>query len=73
MAARGIVFGVVGSFVVRAALNHDSSQARGLGGALDSLHQQAYGRWLLGLVATGLIAYGLFELVLARYRRIRVS
>ena len=70
MAARGVVFGVIGSFLVRAALNYDPSQARGLGGALDSLHDQAYGRWLLGLVATGLIAYGLYELVQARYRRI---
>jgi hypothetical protein len=73
MAARGIVFGVIGSFLIRAALTHDSRQARGLGGALDSLHGQAYGRWLLGLVAVGLIAYGLFELVQARYRRINAS
>lgn len=73
MAARGIVFGVVGSLLVRAALSYDSGQASGFGGALDSLHQQTYGQWLLGLVATGLIAYGLFELVLARYRRIDAS
>ena len=73
MAARGVVFGVLGSMLIRAALNYDASQARGLGGALESLHEQAYGRWLLGLVATGLIAYGLFELVQARYRRIDTS
>lgn len=73
MAARGIVFGVIGGFLVRAALTYDSSQARGLGGALDSLHAQTYGRWLLGLVAVGLIAYGLFEWVQARYRRIDTS
>jgi len=73
MAARGVVFGVIGSLLVRAALNYDPGQARGLGGALDSLHQQAYGRWLLGLVATGLIAYGFFELVQARYRQIKTT
>jgi hypothetical protein len=73
MAARGVVFGLVGGFLLRAALTYDAGQARGLGGALDTLHQQAYGRWLLGLVATGLVAYGLFELVLARYRRITVA
>jgi hypothetical protein len=70
MAARGVVFGVIGGFLIRAALAHDSSQARGLGGALQSLHEQAYGPWLLGLVALGLIAFGIFELVQSRYRRI---
>lgn len=70
MAARGVVFGGVGGFLVRAALTHDSSEAKGLGGALQSLDAQAYGPWLLGLVATGLMAFGLFELVQARYRRI---
>jgi hypothetical protein len=32
--------------------------------------QADYGRWLLGLVAVGLTAYGLLSLVEARYRRI---
>jgi hypothetical protein len=73
MAARGIVFGLIGGLLVRAALNHDASQARGLGGALESLHAQPHGRWLLGLVAAGFIAYGLFELVQARYRQIVAS
>lgn len=70
MAARGVVFAVVGTFLARAALTYDSSQARGLGGALRTLHEQAYGPWLLGLVAIGLMAFGLFEWVQARYRRI---
>lgn len=70
MAARGIVFAIIGGFMVRAALTYDSRQARGLGGALESLHGQPYGPWLLGFVAIGLIAFGVFELVQARYRRI---
>lgn len=70
MAARGVVFAVIGGFLVRAALAYDSSQARGLGGALRSLHEQGHGPWLLGLVAVGLMAFGIFELVQARYRRI---
>ncbi|MBL0421880.1 DUF1206 domain-containing protein [Ramlibacter sp. AW1] len=73
MAARGIVFGVIGGFLVRAALTYDPGKARGLGGALDSLHEQAYGVWLLGLVAAGLIGYGLFQLVHARYGLIKAS
>jgi len=68
--ARGIVFGVVGTFLIRAALEYDPQQARGLGGALQTLAQQPLGPWLLGAVALGLVAYGLFMLSVARYRQI---
>jgi hypothetical protein len=72
-AARGLVFGVVGTFLIRAALEHDPQEARGLGGALKTLARQPLGPWLLGAVAIGLIAYGLFMLSVARYRRIRTG
>jgi hypothetical protein len=68
--ARAIVFGVVGTFLIRAALEYDPQEARGLGGALQTLAQQPLGQWLLGAVALGLIAYGLFMLSVARYRHI---
>ena len=68
--ARGIVIGVVGTFLIRAALEYDPQEARGLGGALQTLAQQPLGQWLLGAVALGLIAYGLFMLSVARYRHI---
>jgi hypothetical protein len=70
IAARGIVFGVVGTFLIRAALQYDPQEARGLAGALQTLAQQPLGPWLLGAVALGLVAYGLFMLSVARYRRI---
>jgi hypothetical protein len=73
VAARGIVFCVVGSFLVRAALEHDPQEARGLGGALQTLAQQPFGAWLLGAVALGLVAYGLFMLSVARYRHINAG
>ena len=44
-------------------------EARGIGGALHALARQPAGRWLFGAVAVGLAAYGLFVLLLARYRR----
>jgi hypothetical protein len=72
-AARGIVFGVVGTFLIRAALEYDPQEARGLGGALQTLAHQPLGPWLLGAVALGLVAYGLFMLSVARYRRIRTG
>jgi hypothetical protein len=71
-AARGVVFAIVGGFFNQAAINFNPKEAKGLGSALDLLAQQPYGRWLLGIVAAGLIAYGLFMLVEARYRRIAV-
>jgi hypothetical protein len=70
IAARGIVFGIVGVFFIRAALQYDPREARGLGGALQTLSQQPLGPWLLGAVALGLVAFGLFMLSVARYRRI---
>ncbi len=71
--ARGVVFAIVGGFLIQAALHYDSTEAKGLDGALKLLIQQSYGKWLLGLVALGLVAYGLYMLVEARYRRIAGS
>ena len=69
LAARGIVFGVIGIFLISAALQHNPSQAKGLGGALGELSQQPYGQVLLGIVAIGLVAYGIYTLAEARYHR----
>ena len=73
VAARGIVFGVVGTFLIRAALEYDPQEARGLGGALQTLAQQPLGPWLLGAAALGLVAYGMFMLSVARYRYINTG
>jgi hypothetical protein len=70
--ARGIVFLFSGWFLIQAARRFDPGEARGLAGALESLAQQPYGAWLLGFVALGLIAFGAYSLLLARYRRIAV-
>lgn len=70
ISARGIVFALIGIFLIQAALQSDASRARGLGGALAALAQQPFGPWLLGLVALGLIAYSIYSVVEARYRQI---
>jgi hypothetical protein len=69
-AARGVVFGVIGVFLIQAALQADPDEAKGLGGALETLARQPFGPYLLGAVALGLVAYGVFMFVVARYRRI---
>ena len=68
LAARGIVFGIVGSFLIVAALRTDAEQARGLGEALAGLAGGAFGPWLLAVIALGLVAYGIYMLAEARYR-----
>ena len=68
--ARAIVILVAGSFVLLAAWQADPRQTRGLGGALETLVRQPAGSYLLGIVAAGLITYGFFMLVVARYRDI---
>ena len=70
--ARGVVFLISGWFLVQAALRFDPHQARGLGGALATLASQPHGAILLGLVAVGLIAFGAYSVLLARYGRIVV-
>ena len=70
LAARGVVFGIAGIFVIVAALQFDPSEAAGLGGALQELLRQPFGSWILGVVALGLVAYGLLMLAVARYGRI---
>ena len=72
-AARGVVFAVIGVFLIQAARHRDPGQAQGLDGALQALARQSFGPYLLGAVAAGLIAYGIFALVEARYRRIAGS
>jgi hypothetical protein len=66
--ARAVVFGLIGVFVTKAAVDYNPRDAIGLDGALQKLAHHSYGPWLLGLTAAGLICYGLFCLVDARYR-----
>jgi len=73
LSARGIVFGVIGFFLVLAALHSNASEAQGVSGALQFLEQQTLAPWLFGLVALGLAAYGFYMFVLARYRRIIID
>jgi hypothetical protein len=69
-AARGVVFCVVGSFLMQSAYHYNPSEAKGLDGVLQTLPRQTFGTLLLAVIAVGLIAYGLFALIEARYRRI---
>lgn len=72
-AARALIFALIGWFVISAALNHDPDQAGGLGEALKQLRAQEEGTIILSVVAFGLGLFGVFSLIEARYRRMRVA
>jgi hypothetical protein len=65
--ARGIVIGMVGWFVLKAAI--DGERIRGSDDAL-ALLRDGYG-WLFTAVAVGLLLFGVTSLIMARYRQIR--
>lgn len=70
MAARGVVFALIGPFFIVAGLRHNPQDAKGIGGVLAELLRQPFGPALLGVVAAGLVAYGLFSVAQARYHRV---
>lgn len=67
--ARGVVLGIIGYFFVQAGLQARAGAVGSTGEAFDLL--AAMGPWVLGTVAAGLLAYGLFMLVQARYPVLR--
>ena len=68
--ARGLFLAFCGVLIVDAARRSDLSQVRDVGEALGTLARQRAGTLLLALVALGFVAYGLHQLVKARYRRL---
>jgi hypothetical protein len=66
--ARGVVLGLIGIFVTKAAIDNDPNDDIGLDGALRKLAEASYGPYLLGVTAAGLVCYGLYCLVDARHR-----
>ena len=65
----GVVLGVVGWFLLKAAIEFNPTVPVGIGGALSKLAHAGYGPWLLGVTAAGLIVFAVFDLFQARYHR----
>lgn len=68
--ARGIVWCMVGYFLIRSALMTSGGDVKGIADALNSLAGSAYGPWMLGIMAAGLMAFGVYSMLEAFYRRI---
>ena len=69
-AAHGLVFSIIGVGLVRAALERDPGQTRGVREALLDIAHSSAGQILLGVVALGFLAFGSFLVASARYRHI---
>ncbi|CQR65966.1 DUF1206 domain-containing protein [Streptomyces leeuwenhoekii] len=68
--ARGLVFAAAGVFAVRAAVDYQPDEAKGLDDTLRSFAGTPLGPWLLVCVALGLVLFGVFSFALARWRRV---
>jgi Domain of Unknown Function (DUF1206) len=64
---KGIALAAVGALLGYAAITFDPSKARGLDGAMRTILEAPFGRFLLTLVALGIAAFGAFLFVRARY------
>jgi hypothetical protein len=69
-AARGAVAALIGAFFIQAGVTFDPKKAVGVDGALKRLAGEPYGPVLLVLVALGLVSFGLFSFVEARWRKV---
>jgi len=70
LAARFVVYGIIAYFLFRAATLSDADKFRGIGDAMSSLRGGDFGSALLMSLGAGMLAYGLFMLVRARYERV---
>jgi hypothetical protein len=68
--ARATVLAVCGYFLARGAIDRAPRETRGPAGALRAVWQLPHGRALLAMVAAGLVAFGLYALLEARWRRL---
>lgn len=67
--SRGVAFALVGWFLLKAGLEHDASESRGLDQSLKELLERSHGPWILGALALGLALFGSYRLLDARFRK----
>ena len=68
-AGRGIVFALVGWFLLQAAWQNDAGEGGGLDNALKRLVRSEHGPGVLRFVAFGLLAFGVFRVIDGFVRR----
>lgn len=68
--ARGIVWAIIALLFGKAALNANASETGGTSKALSFISDAPYGPYLLGAVGLGLVCYGVFNFVRAKYENL---
>lgn len=68
--AKGLALAIVGVLFIVAAVTLDPEKSQGLDGALTGLRDQPFGALLLGLVALGLAAFGIWCFFRARHEEL---
>jgi hypothetical protein len=71
--ARGVVFTIIGILLVGAAIHTHPHQAVGMDAALLALPRQPFGRMLLAAAGLGLITFGVFSAMCARWMRMHLD
>lgn len=69
----GIVFAIIGTFLIATALHANPHPVTGMDGALLALSRQPFGRTLLSGAGFGFIVFGVFSTMCARWMRIRIT
>jgi Na+/H+ antiporter NhaD/arsenite permease-like protein len=70
LVSRGLVFALIGGFLIDAAVTFDPDKAKGLDATLKTVAHQPFGRVVLFVGAVGLLAFALWSWIEARYRKL---
>lgn len=70
LAARAVVYGIIAYFLFRAGMLDNAREFGGISQALSYLRDASMGAALLAMVGAGLLAYGVFMFVRARYETV---
>jgi hypothetical protein len=68
--ARGVVYSAAGFFALRAAVEFDPDEARGLAETFRELSEQPFGVYIVGAIGVGFISFGIYCILLAFHRHI---
>ncbi|CAN5771581.1 DUF1206 domain-containing protein [soil metagenome] len=69
-AGRSLVYSAAGVFAIRAALDFDPDEARGIADTIRELSDQPYGPYLVAFGSLGFIAYGVYYCLIARHHHL---
>lgn len=73
LAARGVVFAIIAWHLIQAGMTRRPGDTAGAAEAIRVVAnwQEPVGTWMLAVIGAGLVAYGAFQALNARYREIR--